>query len=103
MMNEDFKKWLCEKANEKYVVDEDGNFANYYSQMSVLELLIRSMWAINREKEWKISYDPDFGLSYHLYGIKYRVNKGFYVRDYNDSEQTALTKALEYIYQESKI
>lgn len=96
-MKEDFKKWLSDKAGYLYLayqmLEEKG-------MNNEVELLIKAMWAVNREKDYLMEItdayitvqDPDWRIepSYFLF------------KDYNNSEQKALTAALEYVYKESQ-
>ena len=94
-MNEDFKKWVCEKANidEKLVYGCDYRF---------IGVLIKAMWAINRKGKWEISIFPQ---AIHIGKVLFFANEDdilFKYKDHNNSEQEALEKALEYIYEKEK-
>ena len=63
--------------------------------------LIKAMWAINREgnKDWtsiKMRWD---GFSVRIHDL---FGKTFEYRNHNNSELEALTKALEYIYENTR-
>ncbi len=94
-MTDDFRKWLCEIT---------GIETNEY--WSELELLIKAMWAINREAEEKRNiYDGYYWIEQGIkaYIVKCNSNiKTFYYEDYNNSEQQTLEKTLEYIYKQER-
>jgi len=97
-MKEDFKKWLCELAEEPY--DCVAGFLGHKDHdMENIFILIKAMWAINREGKWLIlisASDIDITRS-----EKYK-SKLFSYKNHNNSEQQALEKALEYIYEQDK-
>lgn len=104
-MDEGFKKWLVKKAGRDTTPGKD-----FIALMEViepsLETLIRCMWAVNRESKnkclsWFIQQVYcNKGLSFAVFKIS-EVVKFFYLCDHNDSEQEALTAALNYIYKET--
>jgi len=98
-MTEDFKKWLCEKAGYKF-----DTMDKYYQKEFLkslpnglhLEILIKAVWAINRERKWNI-FESYFSYNVYKDCVKQRQ---FHFKDYNNSEQKTLEKALEYIYEQ---
>lgn len=95
-MTEEFKGWLCERA--RYMFFPENGIA---LDRRILALLIKAMWAINREKG--------------KYRIKQNIFNDYYVGDYskrpveyvefakedhNNSEQQALQAALEYVFEQ---
>jgi hypothetical protein len=86
-MNNDFKEWLCKKAGRGKLIPLDWKYCE-------LEILIKAMWAINRKGKYYIILEPNL--------ISVNKNEFFYAQ-YNNSEQKALEKALEYIYEQEKI
>ena len=106
-MTEDFKEWLCKKAG--YLPENLNGTITYDDKELVLAILIKAMWVINKAR----SKDND---NYCIQDNTYHYNtspcfcvlKGtklvssFYLYIHNDSEQDALTAALEYIYKEEK-
>ncbi len=102
-MTDDFKKWLCELAGY-----ETTSWCGYIKKGLVydlrkndvpLEILIKAMWIINRggrrfvNMNWEQITIYAEG-PYHLGAV--------YSKKYNNSEQEALTAALEYIYEQEK-
>lgn len=87
-MSEDFKKWLCDKSK----FDIAHWLLNEHEELS---LLIKAMWAINREGKWEIISDK---VSLDISDKHGDFCISFYYSDHNNSEQEALTKALEYIF-----
>jgi hypothetical protein len=97
MMNEDFKKWLCEKAEYNYYLE--------YEQQPIidrtLEILIKAMWAINREDKRVYNITMTVGGTYlSKIGSKFPDFVFFRQADRNNSETEALTAALEYIFEQ---
>jgi hypothetical protein len=98
-MDNDFKQWLCEKAKSVIMPCEICNEMPclHYDINITIEILIKAMWAINRDDKWEIEMDSDCIL------VKY-VPEDFFqcmlFRKYNNSEQKALEAALLYIYKE---
>ena len=98
-MKEEFKKWLCEKAKEEYKTIIDRHYYTgkpiYRINKITLETLIKAMWAINREGEWNIKLDS------HCIVFHSRKDYCDDMYDFTEySEQKALKKALEYIYEQ---
>jgi len=99
-MKEDFKKWLCEKAEDKKNIE-------YFKSEIInpddwIALLIKAMWAINRE-------GGDYSFILYRSFVEVSYNDGqhdsaenFFHGEYDNSEQEALTKALEYIWEQTK-
>ncbi len=89
-MTEDFKKWLIKKGGENY---NDRHF-----EPSIIEILVRTMWAINRKKRngFYIEMDDD---CFHVLHID-EGQRYFYFKD--QSEEESLAKTLEYVYEHSK-
>ena len=82
-MKDDFNYWLQDLSCTRGM-----NFDN-------IEILIKAMWAINRETNWRIWLDK-YGLAVFknaedLPGLAIK-----YI--HNESEQKALEKALRYIF-----
>lgn len=114
-MTDKFIKWLCEKAGEKYIAcNRPDTYCNYSEnslecleedcfekdETDILLILIKAMWAINREESFKLQIEFNRILISGMYnGSSYF--KEFLYKDYN-SEQQALEKALEYIYKQDK-
>lgn len=94
-MKEDFKKWLCELAEIK---PEDMPGCDH----RLIGTLIKAMWAINREsiksKEWSVEMSS---WSYDVFSSWLRRRYKFSYENHDNSEQEALIKALEYIYNNS--
>ena len=96
-MKEDFKKWLCEKAEDKKNIK--------YFNSDILEpddwiaLLTKAMWAINKEGVYAIEL--------HQFGIEVfetatpTDEMGWWYKSFN-SEQDTLIEALEYIWEQTK-
>jgi hypothetical protein len=78
------------------------NLHNETREMT-LNALIRCMWAINRNTKWNISITPSQASIWHndIY-LHLELPKDFKFKDYNHSEQEALTAALEYIFEQEK-
>jgi len=94
-MSEEFKKWLCEKAELNQA--QGCSILFHFGDDVITEYtLIKAMWAINRCSEWEIMADK-YGFNINCS----RGHKSFFILEYN-SEQEALTKALEYIYNNTK-
>lgn len=89
-MTEDFKKWLYKTIHGEYIT-------LLFKRGAELELLIKAMWAINREGKWWITIYPH-GI--HLKLPHRGKGKDFEYKQHNNSETEALTKALEYIYKQ---
>ena len=104
-MTEDFKKWLCDLAGIKYwtVIDRYGNS---WEENISLEILIKAMWTINRQEgsKYKIRLEDIycFTVTNEWSDSVAVTDVDFYFKDYNNSEQEALTAALEYIFKETK-
>ena len=109
-MTDDFKKWCSEKADYKVPMVYISRFNE-----KPLVTLIKAMWNINREHSkgsnkyfiqdntYFYNMDTSFCLYDKSFNTKSRLVKRFMLKDYNNSEQQALEKALEYIYKkESK-
>ncbi len=94
-MIEDFKKRLCKKAGlmNYYLVN------NVRTDNEELILLIKAMWAINREGKWHIKME-NYCIAFYSYMAKEYKEIIFKYKDHNNSEQEALQKALEYIYEQ---
>ena len=93
-MTEDCKKWLCELAEYgPWIWDALPEEADDVR----LAILIKAMWAINREGKWWITMYPH-GI--HLKLPHRGKGKDFEYKDYNNSETEALAKALEYIFEQ---
>jgi len=92
-MEEDFKRWLC-KLN-------GYDFESDYFRMDelMIEILIKAMWQINRDGKWDIQMDRDY---IDVSSRQEVLDDVFTFKDHNNSELEALTKALEYIYKETK-
>jgi hypothetical protein len=90
-MKEDFKKWLCEKADYMY--------SEYFNYIETLYILTKAMWAINRENNYRITITQG-GCYSQSQPWKDLIMKYYLLKDYNNSEQEALEKALEYIYEQ---
>ena len=91
-MNEDYKKWLCELAemNYRFVVPTS------------IEILIKAMWAINRECYDKGGFCicSSTGGDYYIHFNEFQ-RVIFTRKDHNNSEQEALQASLEYIFKET--
>ena len=95
-MTEDFKKWLLRLAGYEESIPKETAW-----EILVVDILIKAMWAINRE-----------GSGYGLTGIEMDASeiivvynlkeKAFPYSDHNNSEQQALEKAIEYIFEQTK-
>lgn len=94
-MKEKFKKWICKLISIKYRTIDDG-----YGEVYDIEILIKAMWKINRDGEWQIHSN----VSSYYVSQKYRgkIDKWFHFEEHNNSELEALTKALEYIWENTK-
>lgn len=93
-MTEDFKQWVCQNA---------GIDRLHYPHLE-LEILIKAMWSINRGGEWNIDMDY-FGLSIcksEAVSQDTTYEAQFHYKDHNSSELEALTKALQYVMDNSK-
>jgi len=115
-MTEDFKKWLCEKAGMCITKNGETTFSTKGMDalllgneiIITLEILIKAFLQINRENnayEISMDYSGCFVVD-HNKGIDNWTSdtytKCYFLWDHNNSEQEALTAALEYIYKESK-
>ena len=91
-MDDGFKKWLCEKGCSLYTY-------GLYDKMltdAQLAILIKAMWAVNREgKGIEINLESE-----RVYVSLIQDHDYFYFKDHNNSEQEALTKALEYVWKQ---
>lgn len=96
-MKEDFKKWLCEKAGHK--PEHVRGFIKYDAQTLTLYIFLKAMWAINREDKFDIKMDSNKIVVYCRFIVDRRY---FHYHKHNNSEQEALEKALEYIYENEK-
>lgn len=93
-MTEDFKKWLCELAG----ISSNGIFT--VDTIIGIGVLIKAMWAINSKWDNVINFHsvaimPTAVVVYHPDMMKNMIYK--YV-EY--SEQKALEKALQYIWEQ---
>ena len=105
-MIEEHKKKLCELAGvvvQKIaggdcIFDSSGCYYPLLKNVTLsLEILIKAMWAINRERKYLIQIDAH--CVYVKGNNKALKNFTFRFSDYNNnSEQEALTAALEYIH-----
>jgi hypothetical protein len=94
-MKEEFKKWLCEKAGYNY--NAWGKPCPY--DIHDIKILIKAMWAINREtRDDYIRYGPT-GFSRCYYDVEDMGMTRFDIKDHNNSEQQALEAALKYIWE----
>jgi hypothetical protein len=95
-MKEEIKRKIFKKAYGE--IDITGEY------FIDLETLIRCMWAINRESVNEDNYCicSSTGGDYIVYFGKYQ-RAYFSKKDHNNSEQTALEKALEYIFEQKSI
>lgn len=91
-MKEGFEKWLCKKTGiGEYYIDP-------VNKLDILPLLIKAMWAINREGKYHIIINSE--------EIKVTVRNTWdddecgYFRYEDYPEQQALEKALGYIYEQ---
>lgn len=91
-MKEGFKEWLCELAEFKF---------EYYDHIGLLYILVKAMWAINREGIYRIWILHDRVELYN--GYTKVIEEWFFFKKYNNSEQQALEKALEYIYENKEV
>jgi hypothetical protein len=94
-MTEDFKKWLCEKAG----IEDDE--VEELLPHSFLEILIKAMFAIIRKGKWLVLLGS-MDVTICELGKLSPSSIQFYYSDHNNSEQEALTKALEYIFGQEK-
>jgi len=85
-MDDKFKKWLCELAGCPAMRD------NYLA--NELEILIKAVWKINREREYFICIMSTEIMTGHPYKID---GEYFKYKDYKN-ETEALTAALKYIF-----
>ena len=101
-MKEGFKRWLCEKAGYGTGFTNDVEWKN-----KGLEILIKAMWAINREAYTAGNKERYFiiqklGGFVVNYGLK---TNGFIEKQFDfcdNFEQEALMAALKYIYEQKK-
>jgi len=104
-MDEDFKKWLCNLLGIHYRTIDDG-----YGDIYGIEILIKAMWKINkRPLDFNMIEIRMDAISITLWkrGDGVPFSEDFYdyeyvFKDYNNSELEALTKALEYIWENTK-
>ena len=89
---EDFKKWLIEKANY-------DNKCKILTENELLLTLIQAMFVINRERGY---FRVSIGQECIHVGHDEDDGKYFYPSEYNNSEIQALEKALEYIWEHEK-
>lgn len=110
-MTDDFKKWLCELAGIEYNYFFES-FPDKNKAWGGFELiiLVKAMWAINRaysrrEGEYCIKDNTHFRNITPCFSIVHDYidleENSIYLQDHNNSEQEALTAALEYIYEQN--
>ena len=89
-MTEDCKRWACKLAGFSEVFIGPSQWVDYD-----LEILIKAMWAINREGLFKIQYEY---FNNWYYFVSKRNGKGLQlnIKDHKYSEQEELTAALTY-------
>lgn len=92
-MKEDFKQWLCELSKYDFTRVEHLP----YWRQEELKILIKAMWAINRA-----GGVIEMGLLEVYVQLANTDSVYFEYKKHKNSEQEALTKALEYIYKETK-
>ena len=100
-MNEEFKKFLCEKAGVEYsekpqIIHTTGN-ADEANDFLNIAIPIKAMWAINRNNVEK-KLHPRIQIDAHGVAILQGTIKHYDFQDHSNSEQEALTAALEYIW-----
>ena len=112
-MKEEFEKWLCELVGVELKYINNNNSESilhrrvglsdcYTTDLITLEILIKAMWAINRDINTIYSIKQNVDNSYSVFpgGITHR--KDFLPSDHNSSEQEALTAALIYVLDNEK-
>jgi len=113
-MKTEFKKFLCELAGVKYEQCKyphslcyDCNICEADEGMTkvTLEILIKAMFAINRdiEKGYFVTFvnGECVAIYRNTCGMNF-MKKLFPFSDHNNSEQEALTAALQYIFDNKK-
>jgi len=89
-LEENFVKWIIKVSNL--------NTKPIHTGQSNLEILIKAMFALNREGKWAIMIHPNEVIVYRQsFSGKDII---FLIKDHNNSELEALTKALQYIYEQ---
>jgi hypothetical protein len=106
-MKEEFKKWLCEKASTGCYVNELGVLVNLdgfsADENEVLATLIKAMWAINRDDSIFEIFMPETDkYTASVFENNNWHDVDFFFSDHNNSEQTALEKALEYVFEQEQ-
>lgn len=91
-MNDIFKEWCYHKVYPTQHIPVNLKLN--------LELLIKTMWQINREGKWFITndFDNNYAVRNHMEICLSTEREYFLKKDYNNSEQKALTESLKYIY-----
>ncbi len=96
-MTDKVKQRLCELSAVDY---QNLIFRERLKEVSKAEwigILIKAMWAINREKG-KLKVSQDIDNDYYVVSSLNTLNTIPFLKDkYNNSEQQALAAALEYI------
>lgn len=99
-MTEEFKKWLCVLGGDyDYSKLKELQYHGDF-ESNILSILIKAMWAINREGKWAILMWNDY---IEIFCIEKQSDDiDFFYKDYNNSELKVLTKAIEYIWEHTK-
>ncbi len=93
-MKTEFKKWACGLADSAFKPELLGN--KDYS-VNTIAILIKAMWAINRNNKFFMIMD-----GYQILVDTGEHNEHFNFAEHDNSEQAALMAALNHIYQETK-
>ena len=72
----------------------------FISDEITLEMYIKAVWVINRKDKYDINMDCDGIIVYIMSENKITDGKHFQYKDYGNSEQKTLEKALEFIYKQ---
>ncbi len=98
-MTEECKKWVLELADSALSI---GTRCKPGYEINTIAILIKAMWAINREKKWRMDINSNYvgvytNLSFNHFE-KMDLNQEFRFRDFFNSEQKALQSALQHIF-----